>query len=138
MEQGASGERGDAAGASAEAGFDEVGVVVADGLGEEFDEVVVEAAEVAVEVDEDVSAGGLETVVHGGAFAEEAAGDDAGASADGRFRGAIDGAVVDHDDLANFGAAVGEGDHVLDVGDFIEGGDDDRNHIFRLASGVWN
>ncbi len=135
LEQGAGRQRGDAAGAAAEAGLDEVGAVEAEGLGEEFDELIVETTEVAVEVDEDVAARGLEPVIHGGTFAEKATGNDAGAAADRGFGGTVNRTVVDDNDLANLGAAVGEGDHVLDIGDFIEGGDDDGNHSSRLATG---
>ena len=137
------GEDGDAAGASREAGFDEVGFPTEHGFREAFDEVVAQAGKIAIEVEQRVMPRFEHAILHGGSFAEQRACDHAAAGRFRNLRSAVDRAVVHHDDFAHERAAFDVADDGGDAGGFVQHGNHHGDALvvrpcrpFRLFRGL--
>ncbi|MNZ96480.1 hypothetical protein D3C78_1156740 [compost metagenome] len=122
LQHGLGGQFGDASRAAGEAGFDEIGFPREQWAAQGADDPAVQAAQVAVQIDQEVAAGHLQAIMHRGALAQHAAGYYLGAGLLCECGRVIDGAVIHDDHLGRCRVAERIGDHIGDVPCLVQGG----------------
>jgi hypothetical protein len=93
-------ERGHAVRFARETGFDEVRAAVMQRRSQAGDQIPMQSAQIAVEIDQQIVPRGVQPVAHRSPLPEQSAGDDARAGRLGEFGSAVNRTVINDDDIA--------------------------------------